>query len=274
MIIEPFRTIDIPPFLKLAAAENWVSEPWEFEFLLSSFAKGCFAARSEDGESAGFVTSLQHEQSGWIGNLIVAEKFRGGGVGEKLFTSALDALQSERVETFWLTSSRSGQRLYEKHGFKRIDTIIRWRGDGGEKRAGKVLEAGSDVSASLIAGLDSEGWGERRDLLLAATAGRGSVFALQSGFTVLQMCGEAFQIGPFSARNLNAAEQLFNSAIAALPIKAGIYIDAPLSNNRAVALFRGRGMQMTGSSELMYARIKPEYKPRFIYALATMGSCG
>ena len=50
MTIDPFRTEDIAPFLNLAAAEGWVAEPWEFEFLLSEFSQGCFAARGDDGE--------------------------------------------------------------------------------------------------------------------------------------------------------------------------------------------------------------------------------
>ena len=39
MRIEPFRGDDIEPFLKLAAEEGWLAEPWEFEFLLRSFLR-------------------------------------------------------------------------------------------------------------------------------------------------------------------------------------------------------------------------------------------
>jgi hypothetical protein len=33
-------------------------------------------------------------------------------------------------------------------------------------------------------------------------------------------------------------------------------------------------MRVTGSTELMYAGVKPDYRPEMLYGLATMGSCG
>lgn len=123
MNIEPFRTGDIATFLTLGAEENWVAEQWEFAFLLSTFPQGCFVARLENGETLGFVTSLHHDRSGWIGNLIVADVHRGNGIGDTLFTAAFEALRTAGVETFWLTASKSGLLLYQKHGFIGIDTI-------------------------------------------------------------------------------------------------------------------------------------------------------
>ena len=140
MIIEPFRIDDIVTFLALSAAERWVAELWEFELLLAEFPQGCFTARGDNGEIVGFVTSFCHLRSGWIGNLIVRPKHRGSGVGKALFRKTLEALRVAGAETIWLTASKSGMPLYEKHGFIRVDTIIRWVGTG-RQRHGEIGRA-------------------------------------------------------------------------------------------------------------------------------------
>jgi ribosomal protein S18 acetylase RimI-like enzyme len=274
MTIEPFRTDDIAPFLKLAATENWVSDQWEFEFLLSGFSQGCFAAREDNGETAGFVTSLRHEQSGWIGNLIVAEESRGQKIGAKLFSHALEALQSISVETIWLTASPSGAPLYEKYGFSSIDSIIRWVGTGRQRDVAAFGTNELDGLAGSSHDLDTHAWGDRRALLLETTARRGMLLQNESGFIVLQPCGDAVQIGPCSAVTDYAAEGLIADAINAVASGTEVVLDAPASNRSALRLFNRSKMKIAGRTSLMYAGKKPEYRPELIYGLATTGSCG
>ena len=274
MTIEPFCMDDIAPFLELAAAEGWVAEAWEFAFLLSEFPGGCFAARGDNGETAGFVTSLRHERSGWIGNLIVSAGYRGQGIGERLFVSALEALRSDGVETFWLTASRSGQALYEKYGFNEIDTIIRWVGTGRQRHSGHGPPNDGNSASSPVSGIDCQAWGDRRDVLLAETVGRGRLLLDESGFAVIQPCIDAQQIGPFSALDAGSAERLFDDAVNAVASGTNILVDAPASNRTAVRLFNRKKMRICGKNSLMYAGKAPDYRPEILYGLATMGSCG
>lgn len=273
MTIDLFHAGDIPQFLELAAAENWLAEPWEFEFLLSEFSRGCFAARADSGEPAGFVTALRHERSGWIGNLVVAEHFRGAGIGKALFRKALEALQQAGAETVWLTASKSGRALYEKNGFSSIDTVIRWVGRGRQRHdapAGSTEQAASGP----LHGLDARAWGDRRAALLDATSCRGRLVQNESGFIVQQTCGDAVQFGPFTAVDVGSAERLFEEASRTVALGAKIVLDAPVSNRAALGLFNRRKMRIAGSNLLMYAGKKPEYRAELIYGLATMGSCG
>jgi GNAT superfamily N-acetyltransferase len=274
MISEPFLADDISDFLTLAIAEGWVAEPWEFAFLLGAFPEGCFCMRDCDGKGIAFVTSLQHEKSGWIGNLIVAEGFRGKGLGEALFRKAMEALQGVGVATFWLTASNSGKSLYEKFGFKSLDTVIRWSGTGRKRNALQTRHTHSAEPLSSVSWLDSQAWGDHRESLLAATIGRGHLLLESSGFMVIQPCGGAMQFGPFSAQDSGDAEYIFLCALGTVPQETRVYIDAPLSNRSAVRLFNRRGMRITGSTELMYAGAKPDYRPEMLFGLATMGSCG
>lgn len=274
MIIEPFRKDDIDDFLHLAARENWVAERWEFDFLLRTFPQGCCTARDETGQTAGFVTALRHHTSGWIGNLIVAEQCRGRGIGEALFLKAMEALRAAGVETIWLTASASGMPLYQKHGFERLDTIIRWAGTGRQRHAAHEHSGGNSYSSSLAGSLDCQAWGDRRDALLQETIGRGRLVVEESGFVVVQPCGDARQFGPFMAQDSAAAERIFYTALRTIPLDCKIYLDAPVSNRVALRMFNRRRLRLAGTTELMYAGTRPGYHPELIYGLATMGSCG
>ncbi len=274
MIIEPFRANDIAPFLKLATAEGWVAEPWEFEFLLGEFPQGCFAARGDDGETTGYVTSLCLLRSGWVGNLIVAQQFRARGIGKALLRKALEALHTAGAQTIWLTASKPGTPLYEKHGFKRVDTIIRWIGTGRQRHGVHLGKSKRDALAVSSHDLDFRAWGDHREVLLEATAHRGQLLQNESGFIVRQPCGNAVQFGPFSSSNTTGAVRLFDEAVGAVAVGTKIFLDAPLSNRAAVRILSRRGMHICGSNELMYVGTRPDYRADMLYGLATMGSCG
>jgi ribosomal protein S18 acetylase RimI-like enzyme len=274
MTAEPFRADDINVFLEMAAAENWVAEPWEFAFLLTVFPQGCFCMRDSHGKGVAFVTSLQHEESGWIGNLIVAAEFRGQGLGGVLFRKAREALRAAGVKTFWLTASKMGKSLYERYGFSSIDTIARWVGTGRQRHPSYHQNAESPAHFPAIIISDRLCWGDRRETLLAATMDRGWTVHEEAGFIVVQPCGAAVQFGPYSALDSATAEVLLERALRTVPLGRKIFIDAPVSNRSALRLFNRKGMQIAGRNELMYAGVRPDYRPEMLYGLATMGSCG
>lgn len=274
MKIEPFRAADIERFLGLAAVEKWVTDVWEFEFLLTAFPEGCFSAYTDNGDIAGFVTSIRHDRSGWIGNLIVEEKHRGKGIGEKLFTAALEAVRAAGAGTFWLTASKSGAPLYEKYGFRSIDTIIRWVGEGRQRHVPGHILKGAGVPDSSGAAIDYQAWGDRRDALLAVTTGRGRLLHDGAGFITLQSYGDSIQIGPFSTVDSGSAARLLEKASRLVTLGTKVCVDAPASNRSALHLFNRKRMKIAGSNQLMYAGKKPQFRPELIYGLATMGSCG
>ncbi len=274
MKIEALRTCDIGGFLTLAAGENWMSEQWELAFLLSIFPQGCFAARLESGETVGFVTSICHERSGWIGNLIVADEHRGKGIGKTLFTVALGALRTAGAKTFWLTASKSGLPLYQKHGFVGIDTIYRWSGEVRQRHASFESPTNLRSLTTSEADVDFRAWGDRRCALLAATTRRGRFLHDDSGFIALQPCVDSVQFGPFSAVDSICAERLFEAASRNVVPGTKVFVDAPALNRASLRIFHRKQMKIVGSNLLMYAGKKPNYRPELIYGLATMGSCG
>ena len=269
MALEAFRREDMGRFLTLAAAEGWITGPHEIDFLLTVFPKGCFCMQDETGAAVGFVTSLKHDRSGWIGNLIVEPDYRGRGIGETLFTQALTALQDAGAESVWLTASEMGRPLYEKRGFKCIDRVIRWAGQAG---GGGDYIGRDDVRFDTA--LDRLCWGDQRELLLQWITGRWTVVAVESAWAVIHPVAECVQIGPCAARDLHAAELVISGAMAALDAGKSVLCDAPSSNGLGVALFQKLGFRPQGETYLMNAGAKPDYRSSYLYGLATLGSCG
>ena len=184
------------------------------------------------------------------------------------------ALRQAGVQTIWLTASKMGRPMYEKQGFTAIDTIIRWGGTGRQRCPAHEEAREADEAEAAMCTIDSSAWGDRRPGLLRATTGRGRLIRNESGFVVLQPCGEAVQIGPFSALECAAAENLLHEGLRAVVIGKKVYVDSPAANRAALRIFNRRGLRIAGTSELMYAGMKPDYRPENLYGLATMGSCG
>jgi GNAT superfamily N-acetyltransferase len=274
MTPEPFLTTDIPAFLAAASGENWVVERWELVFLLEAFPAGCRVVRTETGAPCGFVTSCIHHASGWIGNLVVAPEYRGQGVGEQLFCDALRSLCAAEMATVWLTASEAGSGIYKKHGFKTIDTILRWTGFSGRDGDNGGYEIPPPAENSRAFSLDSRAWGDRRELLVSTVMERGTSLIVDDGFITLQPYGDMFQIGPFVALDEQTAGKLLNGALSLAPEGRRICLDAPVSNRAGVNHFSSMSMTVAGSNELMYFGKRPEYHPELLYGLASMGSCG
>lgn len=265
----PFTPAEVPAFLALASAEEWVCDPWEFSFLLGSFSRACFAG-IVDGRPVAFVTALKHDAGGWIGNLIVAPALRGRGAGSRLMGRALAALQEAGAGTVWLTASEAGRPIYEKMGFREIDVISRWAGEG--SGAGWVTQEADAPDA--LAAADRAGWGDDRRALLAAVAQRGTVLTSPGGGLVLQPCAGSIQIGPWGGTGEDEAAELLRRARATVPAGTRIVLDTPVRNVAAARILAAAGFTVRGRNSLMFTGIAPAYRPELVYALASMGSMG
>jgi ribosomal protein S18 acetylase RimI-like enzyme len=270
MLIDHFYKSDSNSFLEFAALENWISDPWELDYLLDIFPAGCFCARDEDGEVIGFVTATTHNKSGWIGNLLVESGSRGQGIGKALFLKAMLALREVGTGTIWLTASEAGKPLYEKYGFRVIDTINRWVGEG----TGNQSTISGNGNMAVNSALDKLGWGDERYPLLHTVSSRGFVQAEADGFAVLHPCGEILQLGPWAAMDAAAASRVLDAAMQMIPAGVRVVCDVPAGNGFVADKLQSHGFKVHGSNELMYCGIMPDYRPMYIYSLATMGSCG
>lgn len=263
-----FGNDDISEFLCLATREGWISDAWELEFLRRAFPAGCLVCRNK-GIPVAFLTSIHYRRSGWIGNLLVRKEWRGQGLGSALFQRALEVLDEAGTRTAWLTASASGRPIYERQGFRAIDTVNRWQTRGRITTGNDTADVFSEILA-----LDEAGWGDKRETLLRATVDRGSVSLLPEGFMVHQGGESAAMIGPWGSSNPESAAKLLGQRI--VPEKDGslIFLDVPAKNREASKLLLKTGFTVQSSTTLMYRGKKPDYAPEYIFALASMGSMG
>lgn len=267
-MLTPFLQSDIAQFLALAKGEGWICGAWELEFLLREFPQGCLVKR-EGEDVLGYITSLRHDQSGWIGNLLVPAHARRRGIGSELMQGALQALLGSGAETVWLTASAKGEELYRKLGFVTIDSINRWVGEGG---GGPALCGEIPIDREVMHQVDRAGWGDRREALLEVTSGRGRVFCSNYSFLCTQQWEQGTQIGPWGAIHDRQAEALFDLSL--LTAGERVFVDVPAGNAVAAALLPRKGFTIQGNNTLMYLGKAPEYDPDKVYALASMGSMG
>lgn len=263
----PFLHSDISSFLELAQDEGWISGRWEFEFLLRSFPQGCFVWR-EGGEALGFLSSVKHGKSGWIGNLLVRPEARRHGIGRALMERAVSALLKSGVETIWLTASEEGAGLYHKLGFAVIDSVQRWTGCAALNDAA----CPDPLDLESVRAVDRVGWGDRRESLLEVTCSRGRLHASSGGFICGQQWDDALQIGPWGCLIHSQAAQLMDQLLVAGEGK--VFLDVPAGNFSANDLLLRRGFAVKGGALLMYLGHHPLYQPGNIFALASMGSMG
>jgi len=263
----PFLERDIEPFLALAEKEGWICGRGEFEFLLRRLPQGCFIWR-EDDYALGYLTSVKHGRSGWIGNLLVRPEARRHGVGRGLMERAVSVLLKSGVETVWLTASEEGAGLYQKLGFVPIDSIRRWTG----KAALNPELKSAPLDIESIRAIDRVGWGDRREDLLRETCGRGRLQVSSGGFICCQQWESALQIGPWGCLIGTQAGQLLDQVL--IKGEEEVFLDVPAGNFSAAELLSQRGFNVKASSTLMYFGDRPLYQPGNIYALASMGSMG
>jgi GNAT superfamily N-acetyltransferase len=269
MKIDQFFTGDIETFLHLALSEGWISSKREMVFLLEKFPQGCLTCR--DGEiPVAFITAIKYDSSGWIGNLIVREGYRGRGIGFSLMQRALAILNQAGAQTVWLTASRAGRPIYEKLGFFAIDSVHRWTGEG----FAAMIEGQTRVPFDEIVLVDIAGWGDRRHSLLESICSNGEVFADKCGFLAVQRLRCGTQLGPWANKGEGDVAQLLDSVVTPAKGKGTLFLDVPGRNVKASSLLESRGFLMAGESTLMYRGAVPCYNPGKIYALASMGSMG
>ena len=260
---------EIEAFLNLALSEGWISSKREMVFLLEKFPQGCLTCR--DGETpVAFVTAIKYDTSGWIGNLIVKEGYRGRGIGFSMMQRVLAILNQAGAQTVWLTASRAGRPIYEKLGFYTIDSVYRWTGEG----SAAMIEGRTRVPFDEIVPVDIAGWGDRRHSLLEAICSNGEVFADKDGFLAVQRLKCCTQLGPWANKAEGDAAQLFDSVVTPARGRGTLCLDVPGRNVKAASLLGSRGFLMASESTLMYRGAVPCYNPTKIYALASMGSMG
>ncbi len=102
-----------------------MSCPWS----LASFNEAVFSDHSfirvadMDGQIAGFAVFYLTAPESELPDIVVAEEFRGQGIGRSLLENSIKELQAKDIDTIFLevrSSNDSAKLLYDKLGFEQI----------------------------------------------------------------------------------------------------------------------------------------------------------
>jgi len=264
----PFMPAHIDRFLQLAAAEGWITDRRELDFLLRCYPRGCLVA-TVDREPAAFITAARYAASAWIGNLLVAPRYRRRGIGRALMAEVLQQIDSSGCATVWLTASADGAHLYRSLGFRQIDSVQRWRACGSLAVA---LPRAVDLEQAAF--LDRLGWGDSRTPLFAGMQDCAGWLLRKDGFLRCIPAGAGLQLGPWGALAGRVAAKLLEAALRDMAGEGDIYLDVPQGNRSACRLLQAHGFAASGGTLLMYRGRMPAYRPELVYSLASMGSYG
>jgi GNAT superfamily N-acetyltransferase len=131
--IDLLRKADLAGALQLQEPERWNQTAHDWTRLLRLNPDGCFAAFS-DGKLIGTVTVITYgTHLAWLGMMLVAQEYRGRGIGKRLMRTALAYCQQRQIATVKLDATPAGRPLYDSLGFVPECEIERWQGTGCSK---------------------------------------------------------------------------------------------------------------------------------------------
>jgi ribosomal protein S18 acetylase RimI-like enzyme len=108
---------DLKFAVHLTDTMNWGLVEEDFQFMMNLEPAGCFTM-FDNIKKIGVATTISFETVGWLGNVIVNEKYRGRGVGKRLVKHALEYLLNKQVKTIGLYAYISTIPFYKKLGFE------------------------------------------------------------------------------------------------------------------------------------------------------------
>jgi len=255
-------------YLQWAKREGWQVSFHE-QRLFQNLWRPYFFALHVGGELRGFVSAVAYRESGWIGNLLVPEQQRGQGFGSALFDFALEFLRQSKPRRIWLTASETGQPIYERRGFRVIDSIERWSILGR-----KTEESHPGTTVAELVDTDTQCWGESRSPLINALADDGVVLKVGQTIGLLQSGPGTFQLGPWLSFDKSAQDNrlLLQQAIGRTAHGKELLVDVLASAEMGLVL-HSSGFKCKGTNQLML--FSEEAVPLDgVMALASLGSIG
>lgn len=273
--IKVLRKNDLTAAVQLEEPERWNQTAADWQRLLRLNPRGCFGAFCGQ-RLIGTVTSITYGHDvAWIGMLLVAQEYRGKGIGRQLMRTILEYCQRSRVATVKLDATPVGRPLYESLGFVVEDRIERWQGTMSCEVQCKPASHWK-VPSSLYELDERAFYAPRTELLRSliedacvepAVKTRDSTRSL-AGYALARRGARASYIGPLVAIDRDIAVILLDSILERMT--GDICLDVPIGPTDLTAVLKERGFtkqrelrrmsfgRRTRASELIFAIAGPE----------------
>lgn len=205
--VEKMLPEDFEFAVRLSDTMNWNAAEEDFKFTTSLEPDGCFILFF-NSERVGIATSISYDHVGWLGNIIVSEKYREKGGGSLLVKNAIEYLTTKGVETIGLYSYVDRIPFYERQNF-RFDSkfvVLKGRGFSTSIKANTRMAKESDMQQ--IFDLDRQCFGGSRKKLLEPVlhdpANLCYIYKDDDqilGFVIAKVSDESSEIGPLVCRS-------------------------------------------------------------------------
>jgi ribosomal protein S18 acetylase RimI-like enzyme len=239
-----FRDLDF--IVELFLSLGWTTNRQDVENLLIYEPSGCFVAEL-NGELVGSVTTTKYTHFGWVGMLLVKEKFRRQRIGTNLMKIAIRYLFYNGVVTVRLEADPPGIPLYKHLNFRKECDSLRWYRDGPQlsKIAGTRQATLDDFD--LIHVLDRRAFGDDRRRILKRLF-ECSCFTLvldnepERGMLMARDSSHGTIFGPFIADSVVVANTLLRAGLS-LQKSQTVLIGVPSTHRRAITLMKKYGFK-------------------------------
>jgi len=157
---------DIEFAVSITDKMNWNLTEEDFTFMMQLEPEGCFTLLC-NSEKIGITTTISYGKIGWIGNVVVDERYRRRGAGSVIIKHAIKHLKSKGAETVGLYSYEEKADFYATLGFKRDLQFVVLNGKvfSSNVEAANVKEARKAEMQKII-DFDSHYFGASRRKLL------------------------------------------------------------------------------------------------------------
>lgn len=251
---------DVAMAVELAARENWKSENQEvFRAFLFHDSRGCFVAE-KNGMPAGICIATPYTKTGYIGELIVAEAYRGQGIGSRLLNAAIGYLDQKSVRTILLDAVPEAAGLYERFGFRGVCRSLRFSGTL-EGKADARVRAMRKWDLAPVCALDRNAFGDDRRFFIKWISFIAPDFAKVlirndtiAGYISGRYIDEGVSVGPWvMPPDIHDPEGLLRS-LAAETLHEPLHLGVLESNRKSVELLRSLGMKERGNPPVHMVR--------------------
>ncbi|MEM2546956.1 MAG: GNAT family N-acetyltransferase [Candidatus Bathyarchaeia archaeon] len=198
---------DIDFAVRITGMMNWNLTEEDFELMMNLEPSGCLTLL-HDSDKIGVATALSFGRVGWIGNVIIDEKYRRRGAGSTLLKHAIDYLKSRGVETVGLYSYKEKVNFYRRLGFKDdVEfTVLKGKASPSDNERVNIRNV-EESDIKKIIDFDSFYFGASREKLLKEILNaegntcyyyseHGEVF----GYIMAKVYGEYAEVGPLVCR--------------------------------------------------------------------------
>jgi len=215
---------DLEDAMRLSIQAGWNQNANDWRRIYYLCDDSCFAGKI-DGQVVATGTLVRYENNcGWIGMMLVEEKYRRHGYGSAMLNRLVRTADDMELEWVGLDATEFGEPLYRKRGFRPVGGVDRWKLQKPNRAIAisGIREYDSIYDEEAVRKLDWAATGmERSDLLLhlhldARRKEGAFIVCVQNGllgFGCSRLRRTGPQIGPVVAASVDIAAAIVSALL-------------------------------------------------------------